>query len=165
MKKAFVINGANGTGKDTFVQLVKETLAPKGIQVFNISSVDRVKFAALVLGWNEVKDDKGRSFLSDLKDLSTKYYEGPLNYMREKYENGEDGIYFFHIREPHEIKKFVSICNGAKTIAMLRPTNTASNHADQLAYNYTYDITVENYGTLETLENQVREFCEWVNET
>jgi hypothetical protein len=160
MKKAFIINGSNGVGKDTFVDMVTEYVGKKGINVFNISSVDRVKSAAIMLGWNEVKDNKGRAFLSDLKDLSTLNYEGPLNYMRGRFEDGEAGIYFFMLREPQEIAKFVKAI-GATTVSVYRAgSEAATNHADQEAYNYEYDITIDNSGSLEDLLLQVKIFCE-----
>jgi hypothetical protein len=160
MKKAFVINGSNGTGKDTFVNMVSDYVGKKNIEVFNISSVDRVKFAAIALGWNEVKDDKGRKFLSDLKDISTVAYDGPLNYMRDRFEGGSNGVYFFHIREPQEIAKFVKAV-GARTIAIYRKgSEAATNHADQEAYNYEYDLAINNSGSLEDLMLQVKFFCE-----
>ena len=159
MKNCFVINGAGTTGKDTFVMMVADTLRPKGIEVFNISSVERVKEAGKILGWDEKKDDKGRKFLSDLKDLSTENYDGPFNFMVNKYTNGSDGIYFFHIREPEEIFKFVK-ATGATTIALYRDsTNTYTNHADLNAYNYCYDIEIINNGTLSDLIKEVEKLC------
>lgn len=159
MKKCFVINGAGTVGKDTIVMMVTEYFRSKNINVFNISSVEKVKEAGKLLGWDEKKDDKGRKFLSDLKDLSTDNYDGPFKFMFDKYVNGPDGLYFFHIREPEEIYKFVK-ATEAITIAVTRTTSIEyTNHADINAYNYKYDIIIDNSGTLSDLTKAVEEFC------
>ena len=68
MKKVFIINGAAGVGKDTFVEIAKYKIFIKtGLPTYNISSVDNVKTAAKILGWDGEKDARGRKFLSDLK--------------------------------------------------------------------------------------------------
>ena len=68
MKKIVVINGSGGSGKTTFVSMVK-----KYASVCEISSVERIKQAATLLGWNGDKTEKDRKFLSDLKFLSSAY--------------------------------------------------------------------------------------------
>ena len=83
MTRAIVINGAGGTGKDSFVLAAVRYLAELGYTASNYSSVDQVKAAALYLGWDGVKDEKGRQFLSDLKDLATRNYDGPMLYMAD----------------------------------------------------------------------------------
>ena len=57
-QKIFYINGAGGSGKDTFVDLVE-----KFVPVWKLSTVDEVKRIAIDhFGWDSVKDDKGRQF-------------------------------------------------------------------------------------------------------
>lgn len=65
MPKVIVINGMGGVGKSTFISLCHE-IDPRVIET---STVDFVKEIALQAGWDGVKDEDGRRFLSDLKTL------------------------------------------------------------------------------------------------
>lgn len=154
MKIPVVINGPPRAGKDTLVEMVRNTCESRyreHMLVHNISSVDQVKLAARLLGWDGNKDEKGREFLSDLKELSTMKYDGPLQYMLERLNQIDSGLVFFHIREPKEIDRFVAI-TGALTVLVVRDTPSFSNHADSntLAYNYNYRI--HNNGSWEDLQ-------------
>lgn len=105
----FIINGTPGSGKDTFVDIFKNYW--KYGDVYNFSSVDRVKEAAKILGWDSnVKTEKDRKFLSDLKSLSDSYNDQSFNLMTKQYKylenNGNlEDIIFYHIREPHNIER------------------------------------------------------------
>ena len=72
-----IINGKGGCGKDSLIDGLKD----HGWWPFNLSSVDLVKDAGKVLGWNGGKSDKDRKFLHDLKTLSTEYNDGPNSYL------------------------------------------------------------------------------------
>ena len=61
-KTVIVINGVGGVGKDTLCDI-----ASKYYKVMNVSSVDPIKDAARILGWDGAKEPKDRKFLSDLK--------------------------------------------------------------------------------------------------
>jgi len=165
MKKAFIINGAGGAGKDTFVEYIQDKIDG----VINISSVTEVKFIAnKYFGWQGEKTLKWRKVLSDLKLIQSESCDGPFNYMKDEYENGPDGIYFFHVREPDEIKKMVEYCN-AKTVLMRRSEQDDTqvvygNMADDGVYDYTYDIIVIN-DTLPRLEESAKLFInEFISE-
>src|SRR5574344_1185644 len=103
MKKYIVvINGTGGCGKDTFVEMVS-----KYNKVLNVSSVDKVKEVARLIGWDGGKTDKDRKFLFDLKTLTTEYNNMAFNDIKSKsktFETTEDEIMFIHIREPENIK-------------------------------------------------------------
>lgn len=160
MKKVFIINGSGGVGKDTFVELVS-----KRIKTMNVSSVDKVKEIAKLIGWDGIsKTEKDRKFLSDLKLLTTKYCDMPFQYMKQKVEefnNSEYDCLFLHIREPEEIRKAVKEFN-AQTILVIRESVAPimSNMADRNVYNYKYDFEVINNGTLENLDYIVKYFVE-----
>jgi len=160
MNQNFVINGVARSGKNTFVDIVNLYLKSQGsvVEVRDISSVDRVKEAAITLGWNGIKDDKGRRFLSDLKILSTDSYDGPMNYMKIIAEM-ESGIKFFHIREPEEIAKFVSEFPDTRTICINRKgIDVPNNAADQNVDLHDYDHYIDNNGTLEDFTKAAIEF-------
>lgn len=74
-KHIFIINGSGGVGKDTFCNLVDEV---SNGQVYSYSSVNLVKKVAEMCGWNGAKEEHDRKFLSDLKDLLTKYNDAPF---------------------------------------------------------------------------------------
>lgn len=73
MPKVIVINGMGGVGKSTFVSLCHE-IDP---MVIETSTVDFVKEIALQAGWDGIKDEAGRRFLSDLKDAMERYKDIP----------------------------------------------------------------------------------------
>ena len=54
--KIAIINGSAGVGKDTFVKYVKESYTLGTI--VNVSTIDDVKRAARILGWDGIKDEK-----------------------------------------------------------------------------------------------------------
>lgn len=156
-----VINGMPRAGKDRFVLFCQKYKA----WCKNISTVDFVKQVASFCGWDGVKSPKNRAFLSDLKDLLTKWDDVPFkrvlcaaekfNYEAQAYGFSTDEVLvFIHCREPQEISKFVNRMN-AKTLLIRRAAveaNDQSNHADSEVFNYEYDYIIENNGTLEDLE-------------
>lgn len=162
MKKAFIINGRGGVGKDTFCKMVEHVMED-AVRV--VSSVDEVKYVARLAGWNEVKDEKGRKFLSDLKDLMTEYNDGPFEYIKKRYFDficdDDYEVMFIHIREPKEIEKVVSAL-GIKTILVTNSNvePVTGNHADADAENYIYDYTINNSGTPLELLAQAKAFVE-----
>jgi len=157
IKKIFLINGSGGKGKDSFVEFCSEYT-----NVFNISSVDKIKEAATILGWNGGKTEKDRLFLSNMKLLSTRYNNNPYNYILDmvaKFQNSEASIMFIHIREIKEIDKVKSTI-PCQTI-LVKNNNVEdikSNMADSNVNNYDYDYVIDNNGTLEDLDNIAKEF-------
>ena len=161
------INGAPTCGKDTFVSLCQKYLLWCG----NFSTVDFVKEIAAECGWDGTKTPKNRKFLSDLKDLLTKWNDVPykkVEHAIQCYEkealsydfSSKDVLCFIHCREPKEIQKFVEKM-GAKTLLIRRPEvegGEQSNHADSDVFNYNYDYTITNDGTLLDLENKAVDF-------
>ena len=72
-KKAVIINGFGGVGKDTFIEMVHyKARFMHNTLVSTYSSVDKVKQAAITLGWDgKSKTEKDRRFLHELKKLVT----------------------------------------------------------------------------------------------
>lgn len=167
-KQIFIINGMAKAGKDTFVNMVEKALEDidKDYWVENYSSVTRVKEIAQKCGWNpDIKTEKDRKFLSDLKLLLTKYNDLPfkdMSYVREGFlYDGFDNskMLFFHIREAEEIARAAKEFN-AKTILIRRDSvkHIVSNISDNNVYDYNYDIIIDNNGTLEDLQNKANQF-------
>lgn len=159
MKKIVVINGSGGVGKDTFIDLCHGH-----VKCSRVSSVDLVKEAAEILGWDGNKDNMSRKFLSDLKDLSTSYNNQPYKYIKcvinMFYNEPDTKILFVIIREPSEISKIKNQINDIYTLLITRPNidKIVSNHADAEVENYLYDYVIENIGTIEDLEKKAEEF-------
>jgi hypothetical protein len=162
-----VINGMPRAGKDFFVSKCQKHLLWCG----NFSTVDFVKEVAAHCGWDGTKTPENRLFLSDLKDLLTRWNDVPFKKVEravQRYEKEalsydfetEDVLCFIHCREPQEIQKFVERM-GAKTLLIRRPAVealTQSNHADQNVLSCVYDYTIKNDGSEEELEQKAIEF-------
>lgn len=158
--RIFIVNGFPRSGKDTFSNFLIEAFQAHKIYGALISSVENVKPAAKLLGWNEVKDEHGRNALSSLKDFSTEWFDGPFNMMSENVGNmSESEALIFMVREPEEIERFVKKYPQTITIFVSRnESERAENHADQNVENYDYDIYVRNNGSLDSL----RETAEYI---
>lgn len=157
-KQVFIINGSGGVGKDTFVEFVADSFS-----TMNVSSVDKVKKVARVIGWSGGKTEKDRKFLSDLKLLCTDYNDMPLNSMKEKYQefiNNNSNFLFLHIREPEEIEKTRMIFD-AKTVLLKKDSvkHITSNMADANVYNYNYDVVINNNEGIDELRDKAFRFA------
>lgn len=158
-KQVILINGSGGVGKDTFVNFCCDY-----VDAINISSVDRIKEAAKILGWNGGKTESDRKFLSDMKLLTTEYNNGPFKYIsdsiiRFRAEEGAN-ILFIHIREPLEIEK-VKKEFGCITLLVTNSNvpNITSNMADANVSSYEYDYVIDNSGTLYDLKHKAMKFA------
>ena len=168
-----VINGMPRAGKDCFVNSCKKHT----YWCLNVSTVDFVKEIAAECGWDGTKTPKNREFLSNLKDLLTKWGDVPYKkVLREidlfrarmeshNFEPDKEGIVFIHCREPKEITKLVKNLN-AHSLLIRRPAIEnieQSNHADAEVFNYEYDITIYNDGTFEDLYKKAVDFLRSLN--
>lgn len=159
--KVIIVNGPPRSGKSTFVNFCKESDA----DVYNFSTIDGVKEKAKLLGWDGVKDEPGRRFLSDLKDALTLYCDGPFQEIAAKLKaiDNENALCFIHCREPKEIQRFVDEYN-AKTLFIRRAAadDIVSNHADAQVYDFDYDFVYSNDGSLEKLARDAISFANWI---
>lgn len=160
MVKTIIINGSGKVGKDTFVSLCRNY----HVKIFNISTVDKVKEAAKLLGWTGKKDEVSRKFLSDIKDLSTQYCNHPKayieNYIKEVKNNYDNGIVFVHSREPEEIKWFKENISDCYTLLIKnnRVNEIKTNHADANVEKYNYDYIIQNNTSLVELDKKAEIF-------
>ena len=165
----YIVNGAPGCGKTTFENLVKSFLDP--LDVFVESTIDPVKNAAKILGWDGTKTPQNRKFLSNLKKLWIEWDDGVFKYMKHtldkisrSYEiydvNDDRAIVFIDSREPVEIERF-KIAFNAKTILIKRPSGAEkeiSNTSDRDVENFDYDIVIYNDGDLDLLLLKAKQF-------
>ena len=162
--KIVILNGPPGSGKDTFVELTKQLagelskLLKYTVTVANISSIDPIKNIAKEMGWDGVKTPETRNMLSELKDISVKYFDYPFKYICNKIESFDpcggfgsflgvrSGIIFIHVREVSEIIKLKNKYPAAYTLYIDSDrkieddiTNKSDNHTSE--YKYMYYVT------------------------
>ena len=162
--KIVIINGAGESGKDSFVLFVRKH-SKTSIQ--NLSTIKAVKRIAIFLGWDRIKDEKGRKFLSDLKMAWTAYNNGPFNNVIKSIDINSTNIYFIHAREPENIKEFQDYfgIDNVETLLITRPNlKVPKNYADLSVNNFTYDTIINNDGTLEDLEQKAIKYLKYLKE-
>jgi dephospho-CoA kinase len=160
-KMIFIVNGKPRAGKDTFAQILNEYM-----DVYKYSAVTKVKEIAKQCGWTGAKEEKDRKFLHELKMLTSAYsdmsYNDVINEI-DKFKKGEldADIFVVDVREPEEIDRLVKATN-AFTIFIQndRVPSITSNAADANVENYKYDFVIQNNGTLEDFEGNIKLFIE-----
>ena len=159
MKIVIVINGKGESGKDTYVKIIS-----RHFNIRNVSSIDPIKELAITLGWDGVKDDRGRAFLVDLKQARSKYNDFPTNYLAKEVDRfilNDDDVMFCHIREGVEIDKFKeAIADKDVTVKTLLVRRDAAdkafgNASDDNVEDYQYDWYFDNNGSLDELPERV----------
>ena len=177
MVKVVIVNGKPGVGKSEFERICKEKCnlfnrqpgfeAGRDLWIDIISTVDFVKEVATMCGWDGTKTLENRRFLSDLKDLLTKWDDVPFKtivHRANTLPDNTDWIMFVDCREPAEIQKLKEKLN-ATTVLIRRESvenNETSNHADAGVFEYNYDLTIENNSDIIDLEKKAKEFIEYM---
>ena len=168
----FIVNGMPRAGKSTFVAMCRAYKGYKAAQEY--STVDYVKDLAMELGWNGEKTLRDRKFLSDLKALLTEWKDIPyqktlewidVTYRRNASDYGllhEDTCLFIHCREPEEIARFKKDLGDDCATILVRRSEVEnaeqSNRSDSDVFDYDYDYTIVNNGSLDDLQNTVENF-------
>lgn len=169
MKKTIcIVNGKPTCGKDTIVSMVA-----KKFKVRNTDSVMPVKNAAITLGWDGVKSEENRLFLSELKKLSDRHFNTSFKHVAKGItcflRDEEEEVMFIHIREPHNIGKILDYIETHRlsltkdnwvdvhTLFVTNPnvSDITTNSSDRGVSNYDYDYWIENDGTLDDLQLKV----------
>lgn len=162
MNPVIIINGRGGSGKSTFIKLCSEFNS----NVIETSTVDIVKKIALEICWDGQKDERGRRFLSDLKDALERYNDLPNQYVEHLIASYPDMIVFVNAREPHNIQYYKDKYK-AITVLVKRPETAGkvyNNHADDGVDNFDYDVVIENDGDIEKLRSIAKEFVEKIED-
>lgn len=164
MNNIVVINGYPQSGKDTFVDLCKKHYG----KVESISTIDDVKGIATRMGWDGVKDNKARDFLSEIKAAWIKYNNGiflsTIRKCKEVLDRKDRTLLFIHCREPEEIKKILDCFPySAMSLIIVRDVQgLPENASDNNVNNYKYGYTVHNNGTLGELEQEAISFIDTI---
>lgn len=158
-KYIFIVNGLPRCGKDTFAKILGGM-----IPTYKCSSVDKIKEIARVCGWGNDKSEKGRKFLSDLKAITTEYNDLAFNELKREVTDFKSArvsqrIMLIDIREPEEIDRAVKEF-GAKSILIEndRCKHITSNNSDARVFDYVYDYTIDNSGTLDDFKRNIAVF-------
>ena len=144
-QKIFYINGAGGSGKDTFVDLVE-----KFVPVWKLSTVDEVKRIAIDhFGWDSVKDDKGRALLSAIKHAWANYNNGPALTIGEQLNSLGSSVVavFIMVREFDEMIAMQKLYGGQTLNVWGRkskPCKTEQAFLDSVPTGYRYDFEIDN---------------------
>jgi hypothetical protein len=162
-KIVIVINGKAQTGKDTLCDFV--------INYYHAekrSSITPILKIARENGWDGVKDNKSRKFLSDLKRAFVDFNNLPNKYLLEECDQfliGNNDILFVHIRESDQIKDFLANVKDSCHCCTLLVSNTRDdksvlwgNDSDDNADNYPYDYIYNNIKPLEEAKKDFMEF-------
>lgn len=169
MIQVIAINGMGGVGKDEFVNACRGDSR----DIYNLSMIDAVKSMALAIGWDGNKDEKGRTFLSNIKDSLAEYCDYPYytisQHIKEISEGFKDSeaIVFVHAREAQDIVRLVMDFN-AFVVLIRRPSvereQVYTNHADLDVLEYhPYDYIYWNVGDIEKLKKDAEDFLHVVD--
>lgn len=166
-RQVVIINGNGGVGKDTFIDALKRITFYGEVEIWNYSSIDKVKEIAKMIGWDGVKDEKSRKLLSDLKVLCDDYNNMTFEAMKKKvleFNNSDASLLFLHIREPHNIE-VAKKAFDAVTVLVVRDSvqKITSNASDEHVADYEYDFIVDNNSDINQLESEGHRFLQFVN--
>lgn len=158
--KLFIINGSPESGKDTFVDFV---INRSDLNILNVRSSDHIKKVATSLGWDGIKNEKGRLFLFRLMKASRDYNDGVVkfysNLITEYFCNHKESVIFLHVREPLEIRKYLKLFHNCKTVFIKRGSvKEFNNDSDTDVFLFNYDIIISNDSDLNNLEEKALGF-------
>lgn len=147
-KIVLVINGKAEVGKDTLCDyVIKNYYAEKR------SSITPIVEIAMRNGWDGIKTNKSRKFLSDLKRAFIDFNNLPNEYLIEehrKFLESSNNILFVHIRETDQIDEFLKSVEGTCRYTSLLICNdeqspiSFGNNADDYVNNYSYEYVYHN---------------------
>lgn len=162
-----IVNGYPRSGKSKFQEYLCDIAYENKLVPELHSTVDTVKDLFFEMGWDGEKTPKMREGLSELKDLYTKYFDGPLNEIKDMFELGVADLVVTTMREPKEIERTVRYCakNDINCLTVFISRNSQEthhkSHSDKDVKNYPYMIYFENNGTtLGELRKEVGIFFE-----
>lgn len=157
----FVINGYPMSGKDEVIRILE--LMP---DIVNFSTIDIPKEIAVKMGWDGSKSDENREMLSNLKKFYNKYFDGTKKDIKRTIQMGNffmKKLICIVSREPEEIEWIQGYCKESDIkcykVCVKSPfeLKNVNNSSDSDINNITYDIIINNDGTLKDLNSEVRE--------
>lgn len=164
LKAILLVNGYPLSGKDAFAKAVSDVCLTRNVLVRKISTVDLVKEAWKVLGWDgKTKDEANRAALHEIKMIWTKYMDGSFKYVCREAQKLDDSctdrVLLVDSREPAELMRFREAFGAepssnyldfpnynARSVIVRRQDHDIrfSNAADSHVEDFVYDFTVTN---------------------
>lgn len=158
--KIFIVNGYPGSGKTLFQEYCYSILHEKFSHcvILRTSVIDPVKAIARMIGWDGDKDERGRKFLSDLKDALDAYSNFTFNSI-DAFADSDVDFIFMDARSDYDIDYAVTRYD-AITVFIDKKINEEefSNHADANVRDYNYQYYIDNNGTKEDFYNATNLF-------
>ena len=173
------LNGFPRSGKDSFVRALNSVASEKNIRIAQASTVDRVKDAMRILGWDGVsKNEEDRGLACDIKNAWTRHYDGSFKYVEQLIKDlhgmPEEIILTVDSREPAELARFKEAFGGpllnerapdtnwgfnARTVLVDRGDRSEryDNDADRNVLQFEYDFIVRNIDGADWFEHLVDE--------
>lgn len=165
IKKVIITNGSGFSGKDTFAKMLNTYHS-----VYKYSSIDIVKEMTGICGIDRNnKEEDTRKLWSDIKQLVIAYDDIPYRDVAKVVEDFNNNflpqdLLLVDIREPEEIERAKIELNAITVLVMNQNIeHITSNNSDSRVFDYEYDYVVDNSGSLEDLEREVKKFVEWIN--
>ena len=172
MIKIIIVNGRPGAGKTTFEDICQALMGPF---CRSRSTIDCIKEVAKRARWDGRKTPEARKFLSDLKALCVEFNDLPFKDIKRTlrlYQSDlvtynveeHDAILLVDSREPEEIQRFKNEFN-AITVLIRRAAveeEETSNDSDANVFDFEYDYTIDNNGTIDDLKVKAEEFLKLI---
>ncbi|GAA0083017.1 nucleoside/nucleotide kinase family protein [Clostridium sp. CTA-6] len=171
MKKIFIISGKARNGKDSTYEIMKKHLEFYNEKCLRIAYGDYVKFIAKqYLGWNGIKDEKGRETLQELGTERVRKGLNKPDYWVDRVIDtikivGNEYKYIFitDARFPNEIELIKqAFPNMVQTIRVSRKdfisplTEEQQKHISETALDdYKFDYYIESENGLNNLETKI----------
>lgn len=172
-QKVFIINGFPGVGKDYLINELAKLLPD--FDVHSVSTVDKIKQMASVLGYSDSSKEQFRQYLSDSKDLVDKAFPNwtLLNCVKRTcialdnsfLGNKRSAAVFIHSRTPSDIDFIKESLDdaGYEAITLLVEADwykrtEFTNHADKDVMNYAYNYTFKNSKKEKTFNKNIKQF-------
>lgn len=168
--KIILISGKARSGKDTAAIMMCKELRKRGQRVLITHYADLLRhICRSFFGWGGVKDEEGRSLLQYVgtdvirkknPDMWVDFIVQILNYFPDKW----DYVIIPDCRFPNEITGMANAGHDVTCLKISRPdtgilTDAQKEHPSETALDgYIPDCSIENDGTLEELEEKIKNF-------
>lgn len=174
--RVICIGGAMGSGKDTFANMLKESLEEDYASVLITHYADLLKYICTTfLGWNGEKDEAGRSLLQNIGTVTFRlkdkdYWVKFIAEVLDALSSWTDWNYVIipDVRFPNEIEYLENCGYTVLYWKMLRDVpaeamsqnwayRTATQHISEHALDdMPPDMLIENTGTIEDLQKKAK---------
>jgi dephospho-CoA kinase len=160
-----ILSGKARSGKDTTADII----ASSPDFAYRTAFGDHLKNIALILGWNGVKDKRGRKFLQQLGDVIRAY--NPRYFIDKVIKDIQDRATFLpndivcitDCRYLNELQAIIDSFPNVTTIRIernatsdLTDTQRAHQSETELDSYLNFDFLIQNNGTLNDLERKIK---------